>query len=237
MIKIKKGRWLIILAIIKDIKILINNEKKVVEVRCQSLKEVEKINDNIKDLKSKYPDYGFFINLDNKYKIDNLDINDLDKFKNHINQRLKLLIQIKELEEKKTKTYKYFYTIVASLPAKRKYIKCTIFNITPLQLSVGKYYIADGKLELGDPKFIKKNGKLSKNLVILIEEVLSLELIMQIFQVLSYQHHHIFLKPHLVCFLGTNMMLGWHQQRMLLYHIQIIVQVQIINNNIDLSYR
>lgn len=123
------------------------------------MKEVEKINDNIKDLKSKYPDYGFFINLDNKYKIDNLDINDLDKFKNHINQRLKLLIQIKELEEKKTKTDKYFYTIVASLPAKRKYIKCTIFNITPLQLSVGKYYIADGKLELGDPKFIKKNEK------------------------------------------------------------------------------
>ena len=138
---------------------MINNEKKVIEVRCQSLEEVEKINNNIKDLKNKYPDYGFFINLDNKYKIDNLDINDLDKFKNHVNQRLKLLIQIKQLEEKKTKTDKYFYTIVASLPAKRKYIKCTIFNITPLQLSVGKYYIADGKLELGDPKFIKKNEK------------------------------------------------------------------------------
>lgn len=147
------------LAIIKDIKILINNEKKVIEIRCQSLEEVEKINNSIKELKSKYSDYGFFINLDNKYKIDNLDINDLDKFKNHINQRLKLLIQIKELEEKKTKTDKYFYTIVASLPAKRKYIKCTIFNITPLQLSVGKYYIADGKLELGDPKFIKKNER------------------------------------------------------------------------------
>ena len=138
---------------------MINNEKKVIEVRCQSLEEVEKINNSIKELKNKYPDYGFFINLDNKYKIDNLDINNLDKFKNHINQRLKLLIQIKELEEKKTKTDKYFYTIVASLPAKRKYIKCTIFNITPLQLSVGKYYIADGKLELGDPKFIKKNEK------------------------------------------------------------------------------
>lgn len=123
---------MLLLAIIKNIKIFINNEKKIVEVRCQSLEEIEKINNNIKDLKSKYPDYGFFINLDNKYKIDNLDINDLDKFKNHINQRLKLLIQIKELEEKKTKTDKYFYTIVASLPAKRKYIKCTIFNITPL---------------------------------------------------------------------------------------------------------
>ena len=148
-----------ILAIIKDTKILINNEKKIVEIRCKTLEEIDKINLYIDKVKNKHLDYSFFINLDNKFKIDNLDINDLDKFKNHINQRLKLLIQIKQLEEKKTKTNKYFYTIVASLPGKRKYIKCTIFNINPLQLSVGKYYIADGKLELGDPKFIKKNEK------------------------------------------------------------------------------
>ena len=148
-----------ILAIIKDTKILINNEKKLVEIRCKTLEEIDKINLYIDKVKNKHLDYSFFINLDNKFKIDNLDINDLDKFKNHINQKLKLLIQIKQLEEKKTKTNKYFYTIVASLPGKRKYIKCTIFNITPLQLSVGKYYIADGKLELGDPKFIKKNEK------------------------------------------------------------------------------
>lgn len=147
------------LAIINDIKIIINNEKKIVEIRCKTLEEIEKISKNIKELKQKYNDYGFFVNLDNKYKIDNLDINDLDKFKNHINQNLKLLIQIKELEEKKTKNNQYFYTLIASLPGKRKYIKCTIFNLTPLQLNVDKYYIADGKLELGDPKFIKKNEK------------------------------------------------------------------------------
>lgn len=149
-----------IFAIIKNIKIFINNEKKVVEVRCQSLEEIEKLNNHIKEIKDKFKDYGFFINLDNKYKLDNLEINDLDKFKNHVNQRLKLLIQIKQLEEKKTKNNQYFYTIVASLPEKRKYIKCTCFNLTPLPLSVGKYYIADGRLGLGDPKFIKKNEKI-----------------------------------------------------------------------------
>lgn len=147
------------LAIIKDIKIIINNEKNIVEIRCKNLEEIEKINNQIKKLKQKYSNYGFFINLDNKYKIDNLDINDLDKFKNHVNQNLKLLIQIKELEEKKTKNNQYFYTLIASLPGKRKYIKGTIFNLTPLQLNVDKYYIADGKIELGDPKFIKKNEK------------------------------------------------------------------------------
>lgn len=149
-----------ILAIIKNIKILINNEKKVVEIRCQNLEEIEKVTTGIKALKERFKDYGFYVNLDNKYKIDNMNINDLDKFKNHINQNLKLLIQIKELEEKKTKNGKYFYTITASLPGKRKYIKCVCFNLTPLALKKGKYYIVDGKLELGDPTFIKKNERM-----------------------------------------------------------------------------
>lgn len=148
-----------ILSIIDKMKIIINNDKKTVEVRVDNLQDLETINEKITTMKMIYSDYIFFVNLDNKYKIDDLSINELDKFKNHVNQNLKLLICIKELEEKKTKNGKYFYTIVAELPGKRKYINCNAFNTTPLTISKGKYYIADGKLTLGDDKFIKKNKK------------------------------------------------------------------------------
>ena len=148
------------LAIINDIKVLINNEKKIIEIRCKSLEEIDKMNKNIENLKQKFNNYSFFINLDNKFRLNDLNINELDKFKNHVNQNLKILIQIKELEEKKTKTEKYIYNIVASLPGKKKYIQATMFSIMPLDtLKINSYYIADGKLEVGDSRYIKKNQK------------------------------------------------------------------------------
>lgn len=148
-----------ILSIINGIKVILNNDKKIVEVRVKDLNQLEQINNKIDSVKQLYKDYSFFINLDNKYKVDDLSVNELDKFCNHINQRVKLLICIKELEEKKTKTGKYMYNIVAELPGKRKYINCSAFNLVPLTVAKGKYYIADGKIVLGDEKYIKKNKK------------------------------------------------------------------------------
>ena len=148
-----------ILSIINGIKVILNNDKKIVEVRVKDLKQLEQINNKIDSVKQLYKDYSFFINLDNKYKVDDLSVNELDKFCNHINQRVKLLICIKELEEKKTKNGKYMYNIVAELPGKRKYINCSAFNLVPLTIAKGKYYIADGKIVLGDEKYIKKNKK------------------------------------------------------------------------------
>lgn len=145
------------LTIIKGVKIIINNEKKIIEIRCKTLDDIDKLNKAISDIKAQFSDYSFHVNLDSKFKIDNLEINELDKFKNHIGQKLKLLLQLKSIEEKKTKNGKYMYFITASLPGKRKYISCSCFNESPMMLKEGSYYIADGKLELNNSKFIKKN--------------------------------------------------------------------------------
>lgn len=144
----------------KKIKINLNNEKKEIEIRVNKETDIEKMEGKIILIEKMYPNYKFFITLDNKYKIDNLQLNEITKLSNHINQNLKILIQIKEINEIKTKNNQYSYTIIASLPGKRKYLTCKTFVKKPLNIQKQKYYIVDGKLSVGDSKFIKKNQKI-----------------------------------------------------------------------------
>ena len=142
-----------------NFKINLKCETNELEIRVNKESDIKKFNEQISLLKKMYPNYKFYIILDNKFRIDNLQLNEITKLSNHINQNVKILIQIKDFTETKTKNSKYMYTIISSLPGKRKYLTCKMFIEKPLNIQKEKYYIVDGRISVGDPKFIKKNQK------------------------------------------------------------------------------
>ena len=50
-----------ILSIIDGIKVILNNDKKIVEVRVKDLKQLEQINNKIDSVKQLYKDYFFLL--------------------------------------------------------------------------------------------------------------------------------------------------------------------------------
>lgn len=158
-----------------NFKINLKTDINEIEIRVNKESDIEKFNNNIGLLKKMYPDYKFYVNLDNKFKLDNLQLNEITKLSNHVNQNVKILIQIKEITETKTKNGKYMYTIISSLPGKRKYLTCKMFIEKPLNVQNQKYYIVDGKISVGDPKFIKKNKRNLGKEIDLFLSILSIE--------------------------------------------------------------
>lgn len=147
---------------LEKIKINLNSNIKNVELRVETREQIENLSKNIELIKKMYPNYTFNIVLDSKYIISNLDVrlNEIKSFKNHMNQKVKLLVQIKELREILTKNGKYMYVITSSLPGQRRYLSIKVFSLTPLtNLAEGRFYIVSGTITCGDSKFIKKNQR------------------------------------------------------------------------------
>ena len=140
-------------------KVNLNDKAKKVELRVQKEEELQILEEAVTLIKKMYPRYTFSVVLDNRFKIDNMNLNEITKMSNHLGQNVKILIQAKEIVERKTKNNKYMYTIVASLPGKRKYISSKAFVEKPLGLKEGKYYILEGKVSTGDARYIKNNQK------------------------------------------------------------------------------
>lgn len=137
-----------------------NNLKKEVEIKVKKAEDVtEELNNYVDFLKNKYRDFLFYITIDDKFKIDNLDLNNIYKFSNHINQNVKLLIRTVEVSDKKTKNNQFMYTIVAELPGKKKYVNCKMFSKNLITVEENAFYIVNGKFKLGDSNYIKKNER------------------------------------------------------------------------------
>lgn len=146
------------LAIINDIQLIVNQEKLTVELRVKDKETLQKIEDNIDVIKNKYKKYKFFISLlKDKIGFQNLEISDIDKLSEHINQNVKLILKMKECKEIQTKNGKFMYKCSFYFINKRKTLKGIIFRDKPSTFSEGTIYAVSGKLELGDSRYIKKN--------------------------------------------------------------------------------
>ena len=85
----------------KDIKIIIKNDKKLVEIRTKDLKKQEYLKNTIEQLEKRFPNFSFYVTLDSKIQINNVETTDLTNLSNHIKQNIKSVFQLKELNLKK----------------------------------------------------------------------------------------------------------------------------------------
>ena len=73
-----------ILAEINKYKLITKEFKREIEIRVKNKSDIEILNREIGSLRKRFPTYKFFITLYDNFQIDNLNLNKLDKFKNHI---------------------------------------------------------------------------------------------------------------------------------------------------------
>ncbi|MGL5124369.1 MAG: PHP domain-containing protein, partial [Fusobacteriaceae bacterium] len=138
--------------------VLFNQLKKEIEVRVTKSNDItEELQLEINKLRATHSDYFFTLTINDKYKVDNLDINDISKFKNHINQNVKLLLKIVKVEEKKTRNGKFLYVIEGELPGKKKVAKCKMFSESIIAIKENCFYIVSAKIEIADSRYMKKN--------------------------------------------------------------------------------
>ncbi|MGL5713879.1 MAG: PHP domain-containing protein [Paraclostridium sp.] len=144
--------------------VIIKSEKKEIEIRVKTPDEInEKSNELVRQLREKFKEHLINLTIFNRFSMDNLKLNNLDKFRNHIGQNLKLLVKINDIDEKKSKNGKVFYIIKGELPGKRKSIECIYFPFESIAtIQKDSFYIMDGTLEkVNENKmFIKKNEEL-----------------------------------------------------------------------------
>lgn len=141
-------------------KAIIKNKQKVIEIRASNLEDIDIINKNLEKFKRNFPDFTILVNLDSRYKVDNLNLNEVSKFKNHVGQKLKLLVKFITLEEKPTKNGSYMYLGTLELPGKRRFVKYRIFSKTTLKIDRDKYFIIDCVVDTVKKQFIKKNEQM-----------------------------------------------------------------------------
>ncbi len=145
------------LAVINDVQLIVNQEKLTVELRVRNKDTLKKLEDNIDIIKNKYKKYKFYISLlKEKVEFENLEISDIEKLSKHLGQKLKLILQLKEVQEIQ-KNNKYIYKMKFFFLNKRKSLKAVFFSPTIQTFFENGIYIVSGKLDEGDPKFIKKN--------------------------------------------------------------------------------
>ena len=140
----------------KNINLILRKNEIIVQVKDKSLL-TPNLKNHIDNIAKNYPSFKFNINFLNKYNIEGIDINNLEKFSLHLNQKVKLLVKLITLEEKVLKDGKYMYKLVLEIPGKRKYLKALSFSAKPLHLQEDKFFISSGKIILGKAQYIKKN--------------------------------------------------------------------------------
>ena len=148
----------------KGIKIIINNEKKMIELKARTLKEQEFLRNNIEKIENRYPNYSIYVTLDSKFSVGSTIVNDIDKLKNHVNQNIKTVLYLREVESKKNKKDTYTNKFTFDVPDKELSINGVHFSQEPMVFKKNKYYLVEGKLQLQDSKYIPKNeSKLGKD--------------------------------------------------------------------------
>ncbi|MGL4998369.1 MAG: PHP domain-containing protein, partial [Cetobacterium sp.] len=132
-----------------------------VEIKVKNKENItEAFKEEIKKLGKNYPELNFNIVLENKFYVDGMHINNLEKLRLHVGQKLKLLVKVIKIEERKTKNGKYMYTLTMEIPGKKKYLKGMMFTVAMLTIKEGTFYIVDGVLKRGDEKYIQQNEKM-----------------------------------------------------------------------------
>ena len=162
----------------KDIKIIIKNDKKLVEIRTKDLKKQEYLKNTIEKLEKRFPNFSFYVTLDSKIQINNIETTDLTNLSNHIKQNIKSVFQLKEFESKKTRNGKYKNSFLFEIPDKQKTLKGIMFTETPMFFKNELYYLVTGRIELGNSAYITKSEKkLGKEIdyQIMINEISEIE--------------------------------------------------------------
>lgn len=166
------------LVLYKNIKLIMNNDNKVVEIRADDLNKVDKLKTHIEELEKQFNGYSFYVTLDKKTVIDGNLVTDIDKLSNHINQNLKTVLYLIESETKKTKKG-YAIKLLFEVPNKRLCIKGFLFKQVPVIFKTNKYYQIEGKLVESNSTYIKKSeqrlGK-EKDYVINIKDIAEIEI-------------------------------------------------------------
>lgn len=163
----------------KDIKIIIKNDKKLVEIRTKDLKKQEYLKNTIDKLEKRFPNFSFYVTLDSKIQINNVETTDLTNLSNHIKQNIKSVFQLKEFESKKTRNGKYKNSFLFEIPDKQKTLKGIMFTETPMFFKTELYYLVTGRIELGNSAYISKSEKkLGKEIdyQIIINEISEIEI-------------------------------------------------------------
>lgn len=143
----------------------INLLRKEIQVKVKKPEYItEELQLYVNELRKKYENFAFYLTIDDRFKVDNLDINNIYKLKDHINQKVKILVLITDIEEKKTRTGDYMYTLTCEIPGKKKFVNCKMFAKNVMAIQKNSFYIINGKVTEGNANYIKKNEKeLGKN--------------------------------------------------------------------------
>jgi DNA polymerase III alpha subunit (gram-positive type) len=128
-----------------------------VEIRVKNKEVLTILGGEMPDLKLHFPGMAISVVLDNKYKIENLTLDDVSQFKNHVEQVVTLLVKMISCEEKVTKNGSFFYNMQFELPGKKKFIPAKLFSTTPLQFKEGAMFIVKGRVKKEGSNYIKKN--------------------------------------------------------------------------------
>lgn len=137
-----------------------NNAKKEIIIKVKKATDInEELQNYVNTLRKKYEDFSFFLTIDDKFKLDNLNLNNLYKLSDHLKQNVKVLVYVINVDERKTKTGDFMYTIKCEIPGKKKYVDCKMFSKNIQAIQKGSFYIINGKVVEGNSQYIKKNEK------------------------------------------------------------------------------
>lgn len=138
--------------------VTLNKDKKIVQVKVKKPEMITpQLTEQINAIKNKYKEHSFELLIDEKYKVDNLTVNELYKMSAHLNQKVTLMVYVVDYEEKKLRSGKFMYTITMEIPGKKKFVKGKIFSETVYTLEKKQYYHLVGKVVEEDARYIKKN--------------------------------------------------------------------------------
>ncbi|MGL5315381.1 MAG: PHP domain-containing protein [Peptostreptococcaceae bacterium] len=145
--------------------VTLNQDKKMVQVKVKRPDMItEELTKKIEEIKKRYSKYSLELLVDEKYKVDNLMVNEIYKLSKHLNQKITLMVYVVEYEEKKLRSGKFMYTITMEIPGKKKFVKGKLFSDSVYTLESKNFYHITGKVVEEDPRYIKKNeASLGKN--------------------------------------------------------------------------
>lgn len=143
----------------------VNLGKKEIVIKVKKPESInEKLQEYVGELRKKFENFSFYLTIDDRYKLDNIDINNLYKLKDHVKQNIKIMVLVVNFEEKKTRTGEYMYTLSCEMPGKKKFVNCKIFSKNVMSIQKNAFYIVSGKVTEGNNQYIKKNEReLGKN--------------------------------------------------------------------------
>ncbi|MGL6098719.1 MAG: PHP domain-containing protein [Fusobacteriaceae bacterium] len=138
--------------------VLLDQKTKRIQVKVKKAEFItEALTTRIEEIKDRYKKYSIELMIDEKYKVDNLNVNEIYKLSKHLNQKITLVVKIVSCEEKKLKSGKNMYSLMMELPGKKKFIKGKIFTEGVFTIEEGSYYHVTGKVVKEDSNYIKKN--------------------------------------------------------------------------------